>query len=453
MKYNIKKYSLYFAFCYAETGDYLNSFMIKEDKDNDNQNIRIGPLLISTGKDSIIEEMGNNWCGALNKDEKQYLEKIKNIEKIRNKKIISFFGNFKSLSLVSLKISENWLFKSDKNRLLYKNIGSKMLNFLYQKNNYNLKDLTDFWYTKKNLAVGREIFHEKIYKYLNNPNLNTIVNIHSIIQQYNYEKKFFDNNFLYQEKENIKLCAYHIRVITNQWLVSAWNCHSIYRKNILYSSFQINFDKYKEKYIDLFNRINREPWKNYEQEIKNIIVDFIPEQKEYIDYLQEGNIVGIYNRSSSWHKVAFFEAINDRILFHFIRKGETIESIAKKYECAVEDILKLNNMKNIKLKPGNKIIIKNKKDFYLSKNGDSYFELDKQKWTPSDITKQEIFTPIKKKFNKDNAFAFNTHIGIITRHANKIMILHYVYGFVILSPIEKIKPDYNIMWVMKLQKT
>ena len=444
-----KAKDLYFALCFLETGQEINSFKIYENEENSKE-IRFGPLKISAlDNNNIIDKilLNEKIKNLLDINEINYLD---NIKKTANALFNAKKSILKNL-FISRKKLQKFLFKSNQNRILYKNIFKKIIFYLYKKNEYKLDKLYINWSVFNNNFYNDKI--EKFKLYLKNPNYKIISNISSVIQQYNYEKKFFDNNFLYQEKENIKLCAYHIRIITNQWVVSAWNCHSIYRKNILYSSFQINFDKYKEKYIDLFNRINREPWKNYEQEIKNIIVDFIPEKKEYIDYLQEGNIVGLFNQNSSWNKVAFFEAINDRILFHFIRKGETIESIAKKYECSVEDILKLNNMKNIKLKLGNKIIIKNKNDFYLSRNGDSYFELDKKKWTPSDITKQEKFTPIKKKFNKDNAFAFNTHIGIIVRHANKIMILHYVYGFVILSPIEKLKPVYSIMWIMKLQKT
>ena len=42
---------LYFAFCYLETGNYLNNFIIKRDLQN--KKLRFGPLLISPSEDII----------------------------------------------------------------------------------------------------------------------------------------------------------------------------------------------------------------------------------------------------------------------------------------------------------------------------------------------------------------------------------------------------------------
>ncbi|MCB9482230.1 MAG: LysM peptidoglycan-binding domain-containing protein [Desulfobacteraceae bacterium] len=46
-------------------------------------------------------------------------------------------------------------------------------------------------------------------------------------------------------------------------------------------------------------------------------------------------------------------------VYHTVKKGDTLYSISKKYGVGVDEIKKLNNMKNNSIQPGGKLIIKN----------------------------------------------------------------------------------------------
>ena len=260
MKYTLTQ--LYFAFCYLETGNYLNNFIIKRDLQN--KKLRFGPLLISPSEDIIqknIEKMNKNKEYSLNQEEKEYLAKIVKIENIKVNSDKSHLVHFKSL-FISLKLIEYQMFKSSNiQRLIYKNIGIKLFSFLYEKKfKKNLEKLSNYWFENKisfryNIKWccsnceeknKKKCFYHKISNFLSHPHLSTIVNIHDTVQKYDYKINLIDHNILYKETENIKLCAYYIRILTKQWVTSAWHCHNIFKHNILYSAFDENFEKYKK---------------------------------------------------------------------------------------------------------------------------------------------------------------------------------------------------------------
>ena len=396
------------------------------------------------------------------------INEIKYLDNI--KKTANALFNAKKSILKNLFISrkklQKFLFKSNQNRILYKNIFTKIIFYLYKKNKSNLDKLYIDWSVFNNNFYNHKI--EKIKLYFKNPNYKIISNISSIVQQYNYVKNLDSNNIIYYDPENTRLCAYHIRKITNKWIRSAWHCHSILNDKIIYSAFKENFDVYKKKYLKLFHEINYQPWKNYNEEIKNIISGIIPKKKEYIDFLEEGYIVGLYYQNSSWHTAAFFEAAVDKSSYHFVRWGENIQTIANYYNCTVEDIIKLNNLpdKNTKLNPGKILVIKNNKNnYYVSKGSyfllinDFYLNHTEKKfksnhiWDPSFYTNNVKFKPNPKIFNNKFAFAFNTHVGIITKIGGKLMVLHYMYSEIHLTPIDSLTDiGCNIMWVINVNK-
>lgn len=475
-----KAKDLYFALCFLETGQEINSFKIYENEENSKE-IRFGPLKISAlDNNNIIDKILLN---EKNKEIKNSLE-IKEINYLNNiKKTANTLFNANKSILKTLFISRKklhqFLFKSNQNRILYKNIFTKIIFYLYKKNEYNLDKLYNSWSVFNNNFYN-DNKTEKFKLYFKNPNYKIISNISSIVQQYNYVKHLDSNNIIYYDPENTRLCAYHIRKITNIWIRSAWHCHSILNDKIIYSAFKENFDVYKKKYFNLFHEINYQPWKNYNEEIKNIISGIIPKKEEYVDFLEEGYIVGLYYKNSNWHTSAFFEAAVDKSTYHYVRWGENIQTIANYYNCTVEDIIKLNNItdKNTKLNPGEILVIKNNKNNYYVSKGSHFllindFTRTKKKlinivnnlhhtekkfksnnrWDPAFFINKVRFKPNFKIFNNKFAFAFNTHVGIITKIGGKLMVLHYIYSKIHLTPIDSLTDiGCNIMWVINLNK-
>ncbi|RLG11987.1 hypothetical protein DRN73_03900 [Candidatus Pacearchaeota archaeon] len=60
--------------------------------------------------------------------------------------------------------------------------------------------------------------------------------------------------------------------------------------------------------------------------------------------------------------------IKEIITYHIVKKGETLKSIARKYNASIEILKKLNNLKSFKIYPGQKIII-SKKIIFLNQKG------------------------------------------------------------------------------------
>jgi|GEM_PF-3458580 LysM repeat protein len=61
--------------------------------------------------------------------------------------------------------------------------------------------------------------------------------------------------------------------------------------------------------------------------------------------------------SSSGKKVSAKKEEKSEEVYHEVKKGDTLYSISRKYDVAVSDIKKLNNMKNDAIQPGAKLLI------------------------------------------------------------------------------------------------
>lgn len=66
-------------------------------------------------------------------------------------------------------------------------------------------------------------------------------------------------------------------------------------------------------------------------------------------------------------------------LYHTVKKGDTLASIAKKYSISTDDLKELNNLKSAKLKRGRKLLVKHMgPKTYIVKKGDTLWKIAKK---------------------------------------------------------------------------
>ena len=65
-------------------------------------------------------------------------------------------------------------------------------------------------------------------------------------------------------------------------------------------------------------------------------------------------------------------------IIYTVKKGDSLYSIANKYNTTVSEIINLNNLKNNNLSINQQLKIPNKNNFYIVKKGDSLYSIAKK---------------------------------------------------------------------------
>ena len=74
-------------------------------------------------------------------------------------------------------------------------------------------------------------------------------------------------------------------------------------------------------------------------------------------------------------------SLNKGEKYHTVRRGETISQVAEKYNVAISDIKKWNNIDDTKIMTGQKLVIKesdNNGNFHIVARGESLYSIARQ---------------------------------------------------------------------------
>lgn len=96
-------------------------------------------------------------------------------------------------------------------------------------------------------------------------------------------------------------------------------------------------------------------------------------------------IVGIFLFIFLWFLIPSF-GLSEETVIHIVKKGETLEKIAKKYGVSIEELKKLNNLKKSKISIGQKLIISKKEE--KKKLSEKEKKEEKEKKVFSEVEKQ-----------------------------------------------------------------
>ena len=383
------------------------------------------------------------------------------------------------------------------------------VNLKWNKNSINNLKKKKYYYnliikyiSNKNINIINNI-NSKIMYYAHNIDLFKENKLHVLDKSQNQGCAFFVGRIINQATFSAWL--FH-NIHRKKILYSAYKevknkyNFKLYPDNLEKKNISKSYNSYLE---DIFNQINHKPWINVDKMIKDISYKIAPSIDEYKKYLDEGNIVGMFYPKSTYHKFSFFESSLNRLLTYESSYNDNLFLISKKTGASITDLIKINNLdkflfkendilripklnnlnkyeilnyvvkKNdsienisnitkvskiniIKLNNLHYIKLKFKKIFYFNKDTESnyynigsVFNLNSQYWKPKFLTKKYKFNCASEILLDNNYFAFNTHMGIVAKIANKLFIFHNAGGDILLTPLEKLEPNYYIMWVIK----
>ncbi|VVU95701.1 hypothetical protein CPAV1605_1456 [seawater metagenome] len=451
MQYTTRQ--LYCALSEAETGIFSDKFI--RTRVRGSKSSAYGPVQLTGGKRSIINRIIKKKINIeINDDEFNYLLRFK-----KQASLFLRYGDKKNLAenLVKYDYGGEGDLNTISDRFLYKSVALKIIEIVYKENNYNFNKFVRAWrgknvIFKRNGKIVQSEYYKKIKNYLSSPSLNCLVNISEVIDNSNKLLSLEKNNIIGKatdDKTKLKGCAYYIRILVNKTILSSWHCHNFNRKYLIYSAFNNKVALIKNQLTNYFNKINKDPSIDIEDEVKKLLLTIAPNKDEYVNYLKEGNVVGLFFKKSDYHKEALFEGACNWTIFNRIKLNQTLEGIARKNKCDIEDLIAINKIANPDvIVEGQQIVIPSSYNHMFYGEG-RFYENNNKNWQPEDLGKDLKFTPAKI-FSDKNCFGFNTHIGIVAKIGLNKMILHYVGNDIYLTPIDSLKPNFYLMWVMNL---